>query len=89
MGRLSVHVAPGAARTELVGRHGDGWKARVAAAPRLGRANAALVELLADVLGVRRADVEVVAGHAGRRKTVEVAGLGEAEIEKRLEQLLR
>ena len=89
MGRLSVHVAPGAARTELVGRHGDGWKARVAAVPRLGRANAALVELLADVLGVRRADVEVVAGHAGRRKTVEVAGLGEAEIEKRLEQLLR
>ena len=89
MGRLSVHVAPGAARTELVGRHGDGWKARVAAAPRRGWANAALVELLADVLGVRRADVEVVAGHAGRRKTVEVAGLGEAEIEKRLEQLLR
>lgn len=88
MGRFSVHVSPAAARTELVGRHGDGWKARVAAPPERGRANAALVELLAEALGVRRGDVEVVAGHVGRRKTVEVAGLTAGEIAERLERLL-
>ena len=40
--RITVTVSPGASRTELVGRHGDGWRARVAAAPERGKANEAL-----------------------------------------------
>ena len=62
MPRISVTVSPGASRSEILGRHGDGWKARVAAAPERGQANEALCELLAEALGVRRAAVRVVAG---------------------------
>ena len=86
--RVEVTVSPGAARSELVGRHGDGWKARVAAPPERGRANDALIELLASALAVRRDQVEVVAGHRGRRKLVEVRGLDAAEIDRRLARLV-
>lgn len=82
-------VSPGAARSELVGRHGAGWKARVAAPPERGRANRALVQLLAEALGVRREQVAVVAGHASRRKIVEVEGLEAPEVVRRLEAALR
>ncbi len=77
-------MSPGASRTELVGRHGDGWRARVAAAPERGKANAALVDLLSGALGVSRARVRVVGGQTARRKIVEVDGLGGPEIERRL-----
>jgi uncharacterized protein (TIGR00251 family) len=87
--RIELTVSPGAARTELVGRHGAGWRARVAAPPERGRANRALVELLADALGVPRDRVSVVAGRTGRRKVVEVEGLDAAEIDRRLEAARR
>ena len=84
MARIGVTVSPGATRTELVGRHGDGWRARVAAPPERGRANEALVALLAAVLAVPVSSVQVVAGRSGRVKVVEVAGLGTVEVERRL-----
>lgn len=77
-------VSPGAARTELVGRHGDGWKARVAAPPERGRANDALVALLADALDVPRSSVRVVSGLGAKTKVVEVDALAAAEAERRL-----
>ena len=87
MGRVTVTVSPGAARSELVGRHGDGWKARIAAPPERGRANDALCGLLAKALAVPRSSVSVVAGHGGRRKVVEVDGFEAAEIERRLGEM--
>jgi len=84
MARVSFTVSPGATRTELVGRHGDGWRARVAVPPERGRANEALVELLAGVLDVPRSSVRVVAGRGGRAKMVEVDGLDAVELESRL-----
>lgn len=84
MARLGVTVSPGAARSELVGRHGDGWKARVAAPPERGRANEALVELLAEALGVPRSAVRVVAGQRAKAKVVEVDGLTAEDVESRL-----
>jgi uncharacterized protein len=82
--RISVTVSPGAARTELVGRHGDGWKARVAAPPERGRANDALVELLANTLDVPRSSVRVGSGLTAKTKVVEVDGLTAREAERRL-----
>jgi uncharacterized protein YggU (UPF0235/DUF167 family) len=82
--RIDVTVSPGAARTELVGRHGSGWRARVAAAPERGKANEALCDLIARALNVPRRSVRVVAGRGGRAKVVEVDGLDAAEIERRL-----
>jgi uncharacterized protein len=83
--RLRLRVSPGAARTELAGRHGDGWKVRVTAAPERGRANDAVVGLLADRLHVPRASVSVVSGHASRDKLVELRGLDADEVARLLE----
>jgi hypothetical protein len=83
--RLEVTVSPGASRSVLAGRHGGGWRARVAAPPERGRANRALEDLLAAALGVPSSTVSVVAGHGSRRKVVEVEGLDAAEADRRLE----
>ena len=88
MARISFAVSPGAKRTELVGKHGDGWKARVAAPPERGRANEALVELLAEALGVPRSSIRVVAGQSAKAKLVEVDGLAAEELERRLARKL-
>jgi uncharacterized protein len=88
MTRISVMVSPGAARTELVGRHGDGWKARVAAPPERGRANDALVELLADALDMPRSSIRVVSGLNAKAKVVEADGLTAGEAEGRLTRSL-
>jgi uncharacterized protein YggU (UPF0235/DUF167 family) len=82
--RLRLRVSPGARRTELVGRYADGWKVRVSAAPERGRANEAVVDLLARRLGLDRNDISLVSGHAARDKVVELRGLRRAEAERKL-----
>jgi uncharacterized protein len=82
--RVQLRVSPGAARSAVVGRHGAGWKVRVAAAPESGKANDALVRLLADTLALPARDVQIVSGQASRDKTVVLEGLGQEEIERRL-----
>ena len=82
--RLQLRVSPGAKRSEIVGRHGAAWKVRVSAPPEDGKANAAVVTLLADILSLRERDVEIVSGHASRDKTVALAGVRPEEIERRL-----
>jgi uncharacterized protein len=82
--RLQLRVSPGAKRSAIVGRHGAAWKVRVNAAPEDGKANAAVVKLLADTLALRERDVEIVSGHASRDKTVALAGVRPEEIERRL-----
>jgi uncharacterized protein (TIGR00251 family) len=84
MTRLRLRVSPGARRAEIVGRHGDAWKVRVAAPPEHDRANDAVVQLLADTLAVPRAAVTVVSGHTGRDKIVELDGVGAARAERKL-----
>ncbi len=82
--RLRIHVVPGAKRAAVGGRHGDAWKLRVTAAPERGKANAAVVDLLATHLGVARRDVEIVAGKMTRDKVVSLRGMSAQEAERRL-----
>jgi uncharacterized protein (TIGR00251 family) len=82
--RLQLRVSPGASRAGVVGRHGDAWKVRVAAPPEDGRANDAVVSLLAETLALPRRDVEIVAGHTTRHKIVSLAGIAPDETERRL-----
>ena len=84
--RLRLRVSPGADRSAVVGRYGEAWKVRVSAAPERGRANDAVVDLLADSLGLQRPDVRVVAGATARDKVVEIAGLTFEEVERRLDK---
>jgi uncharacterized protein YggU (UPF0235/DUF167 family) len=68
----------------VVGRHGDAWKVRVAAPPERGRANDAVVGVIAQALGVDRRNVRLVGGASGRDKVVELTGLTLDEAERRL-----
>jgi hypothetical protein len=77
-------VSPGAARAGVVGRHGGAWKVRVAAAPEDGKANEAVIRLLAETLGLPARDLQIVSGHASRDKTVALAGIGFDETERLL-----
>jgi len=82
--RLRLRVAPGAARTGVVGRHGEAWKVRVAAPAEAGRANDAVIRLLAETLALPRTSVTLVSGHGARDKIVELAGVDPGEIDRRL-----
>jgi uncharacterized protein (TIGR00251 family) len=82
--RLRLRVSPGARSNAIVGRHGEGWKVRVTAAPEGGKANDAVVRLLADRLELPDGDVTLVSGPASRDKIVELAGIDAAEAERRL-----
>ena len=81
---VHVHVQPRSGRTEIVGRHGDALKVRVAAPPVDGRAPDAARLAVAAALGVAPSTVTVVGGERSRLKHLRVAGLQAAEAERRL-----
>jgi uncharacterized protein (TIGR00251 family) len=83
--RVRLRVSPGARRSELVGRHGAGWKVRVAAPPEGGRANDAVLDLLARELSLPRRSLSIVSGQTAREKVVRMEGIDRAETERRLE----
>lgn len=70
--RLCVHLQPHARHNRIVGREGDVIKAQVHAPAVAGAANAALIELLAQTLGVPRRALRIVRGKTSRTKLVEV-----------------
>lgn len=67
---ITLHVQPGAAKSELAGLHGDALKLRIHARPIEGAANAAVVEFVAGWLDVAKRDVKLLRGDKSRRKTV-------------------
>lgn len=71
---LTVHVQPGAKRTEIVGLYGDALKVRVAGPAVDGRANALLVQFIAERFGVPASAVTLRQGASSRRKLLEVRG---------------
>ena len=79
---VHVHVLPRSGRTEIVGRHGDALKMRVAAPPVDGEATDAARVALATALGVAPAAVTVVGGARSRLKRLRVAGLDVATAEE-------
>lgn len=82
--RIAAHITPRASADHIAGWTGDELRVRVTAPPVDGRANAALVRLLAATLGIAPSRVRVVAGATSRRKLVEVEGLSLAEVRARL-----
>jgi uncharacterized protein (TIGR00251 family) len=71
---LTLHVQPGAKRSEVTGLHGAALKLRLAAPPVEGRANEALLKLIAELFGVPLRQVELRQGGQSRHKVVAVIG---------------
>jgi hypothetical protein len=73
---IELRVQPRASRNGLDGLHGGRLKVRLQAPPVDGRANDALVALMAEVFGVPRARIMIEQGLAGRDKRVRIRGAG-------------
>lgn len=87
--KLSLRVQPGTKRSALLARLASGaWKVAVAAPPVEGKANAAVVELVSELLGVKRRQVTVARGGSSRSKIIEVLGISAADAESRLAAVL-
>ena len=87
MARLHLRVQPGARRNGFAGWYGDTAKLAVAAPAIGGAANEAVVELLAELLGLRRSQVHLVGGALSRSKRFEIDGIASEQLSKRLSEL--
>ena len=72
---LAVRAQPGAKRNAVLGEQAGALKVAVTAPPEDGRANAALVELLRDWLGLKRSQVELASGQTNPNKTFLIRGI--------------
>jgi uncharacterized protein (TIGR00251 family) len=71
---LTLHIQPGAKRTDVAGLHGEALKIRLAAPPIEGRANEALLKFIAEAFGVPLRQVELKQGGQSRHKVVAITG---------------
>ena len=81
---FQVKVHPRAKKNAITGEVGDALKVALTAPPVEGRANAACIAFLAEVLNVPRSSVTIAAGENSRNKLIRVHGLSAAQIEERL-----
>lgn len=81
---IRVKAVPGARADAIAGLLGDRLKVRISAPPEAGRANAAIVALLARSLGVRVADIELVRGGSSPEKVFHVSGIDVGQTTQRL-----
>jgi uncharacterized protein (TIGR00251 family) len=81
---VKVRVQPKAAGNQVVGYRDDTLPLRVTAPPEAGQANAAVISLLAQTLGIAKSRVRIVRGHASRDKLVVVESLTPEEVQQRL-----
>ena len=84
---LQVKVVPGASRTRVAGLYGEGIKVQVSAAPEKGKANEAVVKVLAAWLGVRLGQVTIMSGHTQPRKQVRIDGVTAGQLAERLKSM--
>jgi uncharacterized protein (TIGR00251 family) len=86
---LPVRAQPGARKAGVLGEQAGALKVAVTAPPEDGRANKALTELLRELLGLKRSQIELLSGATGRDKRFLIRGLNKAELGSRLADVLR
>jgi uncharacterized protein (TIGR00251 family) len=67
---LKIFVLPRSSKNMLAGRHGDALKIKLTAPPVEGAANKMCITFLAQYLGLPKSSLEIVSGHAGRKKLI-------------------
>ncbi len=81
---FAVRVVPRSSRNQIVGVEDGALKIKLTAPPVEGAANAALIEFIADWLGIRRSVVSIVSGDKARNKLVRVQGVTTEQITQRV-----
>jgi uncharacterized protein (TIGR00251 family) len=84
---LKIKVVPGSSCDRVVGRLGDAIKIQVSAAPEDGKANAAVIAVLAEYLDLSPRQLSIKHGYAQPRKTISIDGLEQSELDQRLNAL--
>jgi uncharacterized protein (TIGR00251 family) len=84
MARIAIKVHPRAKRTAIVGCLGETYKVDLKAPPVDGKANEECVRFIAELLNAPRASVRIVQGAASRMKVMEIEGVDQSEIARRL-----
>ena len=79
---IEIHLQPGAKRNEIVGLKEGVLYAKVAALPQKGQANRALLELMAQTLGIPKSAVDIIRGQSSRSKVIAVHGLTGEEVKE-------
>ena len=80
MGRLRLHVTPGAREEGIAGWRGESLRLKVRERPHKGRASNRMTASLARRLGIPRASIGIVHGAGSRDKLVEVEGFSDEEL---------
>lgn len=87
---MAVHVTPRSRKNELTAISSDGTlRVRLTAPPVEGAANKALLDLLANILGVRSNTLEIIAGEKGKDKIISVVDLDAHTVEERVNKYLQ
>lgn len=81
---ITVRVIPRATRSQIAGTRNDALLVRLSAPPVDGAANAELIDVLSDALGVPRRSVTLVSGERSRSKRVRVAGMAADDVRRAL-----
>lgn len=82
--KVNVRVQPRASRNEIMRQEGDIWWIRLTAPPVEGKANAALIDYLADLLGMPKSNISIARGLTGRQKAVVIQGMAQEDVHGRL-----
>ncbi|EAQ77945.1 DUF167 domain-containing protein [Blastopirellula marina] len=85
---LPVRALPGSKKNEIRGEQQGALKVSVTAAPEDGKANKAIVELLAKKLVLRKSQLEIIAGHTHRQKRVLVGDIVLAQLQAKIDAVL-
>ena len=82
--KLKLKVTPASARNRIIGWLDDALKVSVTASANAGKANQAVIVLLADHLGVKKSNIVIKSGHHSARKTIELNPDNETEVLQKL-----
>jgi uncharacterized protein (TIGR00251 family) len=84
---LPVRAQPGARKNSITGVHAGRLKVAVTQAPEKGKANQALLQLLAELLEIKRSQITLISGESSRHKRFLITGVDPSTLERRLSAL--
>jgi hypothetical protein len=81
---LPVRAQPGAKRNEIRGEQDGMLKVCVTQSPEKGKANKAVIELMAKSLGLRKSQIELISGETSHQKRFLIRGITPEELAQKL-----